>query len=303
MDYRRVEVVFDEHDAQHDEVARNERDDAQAAREVRREDRVVARNQALIAYHDGNQRFLERVIVAQNRALTHKTRMDDFAEVRERVRHGNIFAHQAAGDGKSYLKGAYRSMFNFCHDVDLLADQKLSADEVIPSDEPIRVFFDLEIKQDDQCQDMGPVATNANVDEFMAIMSDHVKGSVAMARASGMKQYKPTEDHVKSLCQAYYSEAGKAFTEDICSAGLRIMLAHLNTSLKSLMGDDVVADDIPWDDLFVTSGCRGEKFSLHVVVGRIFFDRSFLSCPIIVFEIARFFVMSNLTWLLWDDDF
>ena len=80
------------------------------------------------------------------------------------------------------------------------------------------------------------------------------------------------------------------------------MLEEIQSRLSELVGDDVIGDDKPWEDMYVCSACRPDKFSLHAVMGRLFVDRCFLSGPVVAYKVARLFSIRNVIWLLWSDD-
>ena len=94
----------------------------------------------------------------------------------------------------------------------------------------------------------------------------------------------------------------KPFTEEVCVAGAQIMLEEIQSRLSELVGDNIIGNDKPWEDMYVCSACRPDKFSLHAVMGRLFVDRSFLSGPVVAYKIARLFSIRNVIWLLWSDD-
>lgn len=58
------------------------------------------------------------------------------------------------------------------------------------------------------------------------------------------------------------------------------------------------------DDLSmsVVSGCRDDKFSVHIVMDRVYCDSAVLSMPLVVFEIARRFLEQNVYWLITNTD-
>ena len=300
------------HETNHDLLRADDERRGREEAEERRDRREIRgqhfRSRRLVQYHDSNRRFLQRVQIANQCHLVHKCSIDGFAKDTLRAPNTNIFVHQSAGDGKSYLHGEYRSMFDFLHQVSQCTDNIVNADEIIPYNQPVRMFFDLEIKQIS-----GDVATSARgysgfmetlyLNQYRPILEEHVKGSVELAHNSGLSTYNPSPVLVNAACLAYYRVRSEPFTESVCRAGMRILLAYIKQFLKKRIENYVTdVNDKPWDEIYVCSGCRSDKFSLHVVLGRIFFDRVFISCPLVVFEIARYFVMKNVVWLLRSDD-
>ena len=300
----------DDSDSSLHSEARNERRRQRLADIMRRRNESIEQaaenRRAIVRVHDANRRFLDRVAAAANNKLSHRSKLDSFTDVQLGAVNSNVFAHQSAGDGKSFLHGQYRNMFSFCQQINRFSNKDLCADEMVPYDKPGRLFFDLEVKQIDSCSaaevEANFIAERAKVDEYERILKGHVEGSLLLGRVSGHTAYNPSSTLVRQLAEAYRREAGEPFTEEICATGVRVVLTEIKLSIQRIMGSDVESGDTPWNDLYVTSGCRPGKFSLHVVMGRIFFDRSYLSCPIVVYEIARFFVMSNVIWLLWSND-
>ena len=50
------------------------------------------------------------------------------------------------------------------------------------------------------------------------------------------------------------------------------MLEEIQSRLSELVGDNVIGDDKPWEDMYVCSACRPDKVSLHAEMGRLFVD-------------------------------
>ena len=107
--YNSDEYNSDEYDFQ--QARRAELEDE----EERHDRRLYFRNQAALQNYDNNQRFLERVQLANHHFLVHKSKLDSYLSKRLSVPNMNIFVHQSARDGKAYLHGSYKRMFDFLH--------------------------------------------------------------------------------------------------------------------------------------------------------------------------------------------
>ena len=169
---------------------------------------------------------------------------------------------------KEYLVAPLRRFFQFAHNW----DKSVWLDEVVRSDIPCRVFFDIEVK----------VGEFGHIPE-KDILRDHV-------RALGIEA---TESTLEAIGGAYRSVIRERFTEETCQAGIAVLLEHIKRYLKRVLPD--VPDDTL--DLKVLTGCRSKKFSFHVVAKSIFCDSSVITLPLLVYEIARKFSVDNTKWL------
>ena len=135
------------------------------------------------------------------------------------------------------------------------------------------MYFDMEVKRQIYA-DSGPIAVESYTRDFYKSMKGQVAGTVLFAETLGdaFAQYNPSEDLIKALCREYYEESVKPFTEEVCAAGAQIMLEEIQSRLSELVGDEIIGDDKPWEDMYVCSACRPDKFSLHAVMGRLFVD-------------------------------
>ena len=297
-----MDSIFDQ-----DPESREARDELGRVIWQRREEREAEQRRRATNYHDDIMAFANRRRFAREQHMLSKDQMNDFSERVLGTANANIYAHDkptrtADRLVKSYIHGLSTHMFQFCHEVSRNSNQYLSVDEMIPYTEPVRLFFDLEVKIGfDYGIDF--FSTQMAVEKYMKVMVPHVKGSVRYAQNMlNMQGYNPPEERVKSLCQAYYIENCKEFDEEMCLAGAKVLIGHTKKILQRLIETDIEENDNPWDEIYVTSGCRSDKFSLHMVFNRILCDRSYLSAPIIVHEIARHWTMMNTVWFMWGDN-
>ena len=272
---------------------------------------LAGQNRDFAEIEPEHRRFHERISMSRKFGLSHRSKLKDITDSMRNKQDTNTFAHPAVGSGKSYLHGGYSAMFEFLDQADRFQDNGFAFDEMIPYTRPTRAFFDIEVKRYVGSGSGGAVGSGyaelweqrerAELDKYIKILTDHAKGSEDMMRASGRgrDRYAPSSKMIADLARAYRVVRTKPLSEEECYAGLKVMLSELKVAMARLIGNDVVSeDDAPWDGLFVTSRCRPEKFSLHVVFERIFFDRVYLSGPLIAYEVARMFVMKNVMWLL-----
>ena len=251
--------------------------------------------------------YHNRLAMASTCHLLPKSGIADYSEQSLRIPMTNIFAHnkprkRGEQDAKGYLHGRYACMFDYMHQLSCTAGQTTSLDEMVPYSAPMKLFFDIELKQG-SVGDTGALGRAAFVTKHDEMFFDLATAAHAFAsRWVNMPLLqKPTRYRSTCLLNAYFDEFWLPFTEEICVAGARVVLEHLKLGVETLIGGKVREGDCPWDDIYVTSGCRAGKFSLHVVFGRIFCERNHLSAPCIVHEFARQWSMFNLVTLLWTD--
>jgi hypothetical protein len=79
----------------------------------------------------------------------------------------------------------------------------------------------------------------------------------------------------------------KNWDEELCCAGYRVMTAFIREFVEEHLTDSGGVGRIP--DLAVLTGCREEKFSLHIVCQNIVCDAPHRSMVLFVFEMARAF--------------
>ena len=91
--YNSDEYNSDEYDFQ--QARRAELEDE----EERHDRRLYFRNQAALQNYDNNQRFLERVQLANRHFLVHKSKLDGYSSELLSVPNTNIFVHQSARNG------------------------------------------------------------------------------------------------------------------------------------------------------------------------------------------------------------
>ena len=286
---------------QEDETSRNNYAEIRQC-EVARRALMTKYDTARMEYHGRR----EKAVSAGMRNYMHLSAAKEKL-ILSRSPHSNssVFAHDLpvmnkASDAieyaKSYLTGAYSSAFEFCHLTSSYQDGVL-LDEMTPTDKPVRLFFDLELKK------MKHSTTETDHHETYryskGVFKEHIVAAVQFEQNTNPNsELNPSDDLIKKLVAQYLWFARKDFNEAYCQLGYCVMTGFIKEMLKRLIGSDVVGDNDPWEGMFVSTRCRADKFSLHIVMQDIYCDRASRSMPVIVFEIARQFTMMNTLWLL-----
>ena len=124
---------------------------------------------------------------------------------------------------------------------------------------------------------------------------DDVLVGVCKAYRPGV--YDSEFDILRRLCEHYTNVASGEFTEVVCRAGLDVIKESIEDCLANV--DGVERSQL---GMHVVSGCRSNKFSLHIVMKEVYCESPVLSMALVVFEIARRFSLDNLFWLLDNED-
>ena len=173
---------------------------------------------------------------------------------------------------KEYVVGTINRVFQYGHKLTI----PLVLDEVVLPNHPSPIHFDIEMKQ----QEKGDFCYR----DVPNIIEAHLEGL----------GYEMTGDIAGILGQAYISSTVKPFTEQQCKAGLHIIRDHIGEMIKNMLP----TSDARSIEMEVLTGCRPSKFSLHILMKYIYCDSSVLSMPLVVYEIARSFVVQNTKWLV-----
>ena len=172
---------------------------------------------------------------------------------------------------KQYLAGYQRNFFKYS----TLASNEavgVNLDEVIRSDDPVPMYFDIEIKQRS--------AVGAVCDP-----------KVILEAHCGANGLNVPEADISRIASGYKEAAVLPFSEEECQVGLTVVQNFLSTILSQLVSPRV-------GGFFVLSCCRPAKFSLHVICSSVYCDGSYLSAPLLAYEVARRFVNWNLACIL-----
>jgi len=155
---------------------------------------------------------------------------------------------------------------------------QIQLDEVVEVTEASPFHFDVEIKASN-------VETNDKLVEVL----------VGLCKSFGLEEH--NHDKISNLYYEYVKISNTNFTEDICRAGLAVIKEHIHEVFSHLPEGD--ATEL---SMRVLSGCREKKFSLHLVMDKIYCESAVLTMALVVFEIARKFSVENMRWLLKHND-
>ncbi len=172
-------------------------------------------------------------------------------------------------------------------------------DEVVLSDRPTPLHFDVELKvgegydPESKAGEVSDVVYNSLVQIFPL---DDIRRRVPLREGEEDGDYKrrvcaycriiENAEYEKCLwtegqCQAGYASVRKAVEkivfEILCGSGCEEGLAELVCS-----------------ELRILSGCRRDKFSLHILLPQVLCDSNVITMPLVVFEVARRFAVENL---------
>ena len=199
---------------------------------------------------------------------------------------------------KSYLVGGVGSFFRAFYSM----QSPIVADEVVyvQPGVPIPLYFDVEIKRE------GNAKWNHrdNIDKYF------LKGVVGILRkligGLGVDVEGIDEGLINTLAAQYAMLSNVGWTEDDCTAGLSVICRHISDRLEMMLGsrigdDEIDGDCIPRNSckaMHVSSGCREDKLSFHIVMDDIYCDHQCLSMPLVVHDIKGWFLKDNVEWLL-----
>jgi hypothetical protein len=170
---------------------------------------------------------------------------------------------------KEYMVGSLQRFFKYGWTA---PTGEVALDEVVRSGEPSPLHFDIEIKKVDHLEGR----------DVEAVLRTQVE-------AFGLEE---GDYSIHDVSRDYKRIAVSPLTEEECQAGFGVVRRHILQMVKRIIPD--YPDMNEWgEDMMVVTGCRASKFSLHVVMKRIFCDSAVLAMPLVVFEIAREFAIAN----------
>jgi len=176
---------------------------------------------------------------------------------------------------KEYMVATLRNFFRFCS---TLETGRVYYDETLQSAKPNRVVFDIEIKQE--------TAGDINALDSTSVLKQHT-------RSLGIEA---TDEVIERLAALHDRVAVSELDEAECKAGKSVAVQHICQLMTTTIPEyDFGGGD---DDLSILTRCRSSKFSMHVVLNRVFCESILLSMKLFVFEIARKFVFENTEWLV-----
>jgi hypothetical protein len=235
----------------------------------------IYENQVVCMNAVGLRRFPRQkpaLVLARTREASSTNRQLVFAVDRPVVTH----ATETIKYVKEYVVGSKVQLFRYAHGFH--RHGVVVFDELVPADKPTPVHFDVEIKR-------MPVGGMDDGD-WLALLESHVKV---------VKDVQYDNAKLGQIVQAYRAISSMNWTPEECAVGLEIILAHVTDVLRRLLPDDVHEAS---GEFGVLTGCRENKLSFHILVKRVYCDSTVLTMALVVFEIARLFVVDNTTWLL-----
>ena len=174
---------------------------------------------------------------------------------------------------KQYLVGALRNFYKYACEV----NQRVPLDEVVQCGKPSPIHFDIEMKCVKETLGSGEKMVSVLKLLCDAFLPDSTIDCETLVR----------------LKDRYIEVLAMVFTKDVCRAGLAVIKASVNGVLSNIQ--DIDDEHL---GMSVLSGCRADKFSLHIVMDSIYCESSVLSMPLVVFEIVRGLLASNVEWLV-----
>ena len=97
--------------------------------------------------------FQLRIQMAITLGLSHRYKYDNIPPTLLSDPSKNIFAHPTPCGGKAFLNGYVRLMFELCHSV-ISNGNVISFDEMVSHTKPVWVYFDIEVKQNTNSDDV-----------------------------------------------------------------------------------------------------------------------------------------------------
>ena len=201
---------------------------------------------------------------------------------------------------KKYIAAGYKKLFQFC-----ISERSFAIDEVVRVNKNIPLHFDIEIKAEEalptgnayQLQ-RAELERQLRYDRALRALRVHVSdGSTFLSSMTTQ----PSVEVLQSVARKYVSLSAREWTEGECQAGVGIMKSSIESIVLTMLMEvaedrGVLCDEfnqVVASDMTVLSACRPGKFSLHVIMQRLFCDSQVVSMPLVAFEIARSFAQLN----------
>ncbi len=176
---------------------------------------------------------------------------------------------------RQYLVGAHLSLFRLAHAV----DWAVPFEEVIVSDKPCNFHVDVEIKR---------IKTSLVVPAVVVLLMEQQWSHFLI-------EFRPGQ--AKTLLDSYLAYGKEPWQNTDCKTGCRVVLNFIKEFIvKTLVDHPDNRVDI--DNFAVVSGCRLDKFSLHISTQGLCFDSNLISGGAFVYEMARNFWKDNVVALL-----
>lgn len=207
---------------------------------------------------------------------------------------------------KRYLKAYYNLMFQHM----LTSPTCVAVDECIVSNMTfIPIHFDVEIKQEqiDGNFDAGFAGfmrlleiENSQKKALNALKKHVLHGSTFL---SNMEEFRepPSEEVLIRVANEYVRLSQQEWTPGVCRSGVDI----IENSISRTVGRALVEaredpdesqkqeDEEDARDMKILTACRADKFSLHIIMQRVYCESPTVSMPLVAFEIAREFDVEN----------
>jgi hypothetical protein len=103
------------------------------------------------------------------------------------------------------------------------------------------------------------------------------------------------------LADIYPEIASSEWDEDLCKACYRVVVEHVTQAIDLYFSGEETDFDTSTESylkMSVMTGCRKDKFSLHIIMRHVYCECITISMHNLVWEIACFFVDANINWLM-----
>eukprot|EP00956_Cyclotella_meneghiniana_P011785 scaffold16561_cov117-Cyclotella_meneghiniana.AAC.1 len=157
-------------------------------------------------------------------------------------------------------------------------------DEVIDAGKEYPFFVDIEIKrQDDWSSERFVNTFGVTVEE---VVLTELKCLCGEENFDVDDDY--NKDTVRAMCRKYFELSSTEWTEAVCRAGYQVMNSYLSNFMALTTGKASMKE------FYTTTGCRSDKFSIHMVSDKVYCDSSNASMRVLAWEAARLFRQENL---------
>ena len=141
--------------------------------------------------------------------------------------------------------------------------------EVINPENPARFYVDVEVDRAPHCDEK---------DVRLAILKE---------MDSGLLPPNDKEDFlVNTYVDTYVAALASEWTEDRCQRFLAVLEDAID-AFKGTLNEDV-RPLLDRNARVVLTGCKPEKFSVHIVFPDLVMDRNYLGCKMLAYELSRF---------------
>jgi hypothetical protein len=100
----------------------------------------------------------------------------------------------------------------------------------------------------------------------------------------------------EELANQFYRLSTKSFTEEVCLEGYKLITSHVSGNLKGMIGNHDMSST--GNTLNTCTGCRPDKFSLHIIAPYVWCKSVTVSMPILAWEMSRSLYTSNSVALI-----